>query len=396
MSLSSVNEIGPGKTLTPNSELERLNSIAANRRLYRGNFTSLIVGDIDADAMIGGVKVNWFRRVAKFYPEFMLSETPEITVVGNDRFTSFIADRAKALWAQVSQVNTDGIRYGYGVLASHPDDPTQFWAVEPDSHYEVATALGDVTHDLILRRRVGEEGNGQLDVYVYPVADEEEPVRLVYRLSAGIVGELIETIPLPSRSGRQVLFFNIDNERTSWYDDIKDSVGEISRSLTSLGGTIRRNSRPHLHGPAGAVVVGQDGKAQVSQEGTYFPLEQGDKAPGYLQWDAKLESVSYDIGKHEDTIYTMTGLNKLLFESEQTTGVASGVALRRLMLPFVARLNHLKTLNQCLVADALAMMSRNNKAIGGELFSYEARNVEIDFLFDAVFMDGTETSTEEV
>ena len=340
----------------------------------------------DIDAGVPGLKINWFRRIARFFPEFVFGETPVATVAGNARLTLLLADMGKRLWAAISAANVDRLRFGYGIVASHPADATALWCVDPESHYEVVDELGDVTADLILRERPNSDGlNGYIDIYVYPVAGPSE--RRVYRFASGIVGERTATIPLPPRAGRQVALLPDTGERLSVYGDIKGSVGEISRSLTSLATTVRRNSRPHLYGPEGMLEIGSDGKAIINPEGMFLPLLDESRPPSYLQWDSKIEAVQYDVKAHTDTVLAMTGLSRVLFEPESKTGVTSGVALRRLLLPFAARLAAMKTENDCLFENALALIVRNTVANGGEAYSYHARDIDVAYAFEKLFSD---------
>lgn len=388
MALQSISDIGPGKTLSPNSELARINAIHANRRLYNGDFSALKVPNIDTDAEIPGLRLNWFRRIARFYPEFVLGETPVVTVADNARLTQLLADRGKRLWSAISAAIRDRIRFGYGIVASHPEDATALWCVDPESHYEVVDDLGTVTADLILRERPTSDGqNGYLDIYVYPVNAPAE--RRVHRFSAGIVGERIATIPLPPRAGRQVAYLPEVGERLSMYEDIAGSIGELSRSMTSLARTIRRNARPHLYGPEGMLTVDEDGRAVIDPDGMYLPIPPGDDsiAPGYLTWDAKLDAIQFDVKQHTDIVLAMTGLSRVLFEPESKTGVTSGVALRRLLLPFVAKLATMKTENDCLFENVLAMITRNIVANRGEAYQYATRDISISYSFEKLFTD---------
>ena len=386
MALQSINDIGPGKTLAPNSETARLQTINANRRLYNRDFAALRVPNIDDG--IPGLKVNWFRRIARFYPEFVFGETPVVTVAGNERLTALLADMGKRLWSAISRANRDRIRFGYGVVASHPTDPSLIWDVDPASHYEVVDTLGDVEADLILRERPNSDGqNGHLDIYVYPV-DDGPAERRVHRFASGIVGERVATIPLPPRAGRQVAILPEAGERLSVYDDIAESVGEISRTMTSLATTIRRNLRPHLYGPEGILSVDDNGDFVVDPDGMFLPLPDGEsRPPGYLQWDAKLDAVQYDVKQHTDIILAMTGLSRVLFEPESKTGVTSGVALRRLLLPFVARLNTMRVENDCFLESVLAIIVRNIAANGGEIYTYEPRDIAIRYGYESIFTD---------
>ena len=332
------------------------------------------------------IPINWFRRVAKFYPEFMLSDRPTIIVTTNPRFTDLIADLSRPLWRQLAYANTDMLAFGAGIIVSAPDDPMQFLRYPPDQHYEVrdngsGALLGDIVYNL--RGVVGDD-NAQIDIVEYPIAGN--PVKRTHRFKAGIVSELVRTVKLPPRTGRQVIVLDFDADRTSIFDDMKHSVGEISRALTAHATTIFRNARPHLFGPEGAVTINAEGAAELNIQGMYFPLSEGDVEPGYLQWDTKSDAVRLDIELQLDTALNMASLNKLLFDP-QTTGNLSGVALRRLLLPFVAKLNTLKEINDMAILDVLATFNQNIRDNGGELFAYNLRDVEITYHFEEVFSD---------
>ena len=385
MALRNINEIGPGKTLSPNSELARINLIHANRRLYNGDFTELQVPEIDAG--IPGLKLNWFRRIARFFPEFIFGTPPTVTIQGNPRLTLLLADMSRRLWAAISAANRDRIRFGYGLVASHPEDASAIWHVDPESHYRVEDELGTVTADLILRQRATSDAdNGYLDIYIYPVDGAAE--RRVHRLAAGIVGERVRTIPLPPRAGRQVIELPESGERLSQYDDLKGSVGELSRTMTSLATTIRRNARPHLYGPIGMLNTDEDGQAIINPSGMFLPLPaEGSSPPGYLQWNDKLDAVQFDSKFHLDTVLAMSGLSRVLFEPESKTGVVSGLALRRLLLPFAARLSAIRTENDCFFEAVLEMIVRNITSNGGELYEYAAREIDISYSYETLFSD---------
>ena len=387
MSLSSIDEIGQAKTLTPNSEIARLRQIRANRLLYNGNFTEL--GVVRFEEATPEVKANWFRRVANFYPEFMFGERPDVTIEGNERFTLVFDELARRFWEEVVEANIDLLRFGYGVIASHPENPLFFQSFDPEYHYEVCDPFGNITADLLLRLRGSALNNApnsqQLDVFVYEVTGESRWDTYAY--DAGAVGARIRTVELPRRLGRQVIIFQSNRDRVSIFEDMKPHIGEISRALTQFSGSIKRNTRPHLYGPAGAVQLDSSGKAEITISGMYFPIQEGDIRPGYIQWENGEQAIQYDIDTNYDNLLSMAALSRLLFDPSARTGILSGAALRRLTVPFVAKLNRFKEVNHISLLDLLHLYNRNSQALGLEVYDFAERDVMIDWHFEDIFQD---------
>ena len=385
MTLRNVNEIKQGETLIPVSEAERVRLINGNRELYNGNLRSLGVDDYNDDGL-PSIKVNWFRRMATFYPEFMLAERPIINIRGNARFQEFIEEGSRDLWSQILYANIDMLRYGSGIITTHPDDPLTLLAFTPDTHFMVESRQGVPTADLFYTiRGDAASDDAQLDLYIYYV-DGKSQLK-THKFQAGIVGPLLRSEDLPKRSGRQLAEFVSNREHASVFDDIKPMIGELSRTLTSMSSSIRRNLRPHLYGPDGVVVIDESGNAEIDIKGMYFPLHEGDTPPDYIQWDTKLDAVSYNVETNIDMALNMAGLNRLLFDPTVNTGDLSGVALRRLLLPFTAKLNQYKEVNDRAILQILDMVNQNNAAMGGELFQYNNRDVSIEWKYEEVFMD---------
>ena len=378
--LNGVGDIGQAKPFPPDSQSARVNYIRRNRRLWQGDFDALRVGSIDEG--IVGLKLNWFRRLTTFYPQFLLGEQPIITT-DNERFNEYIRGIERHLWRIIQCANMDSIRYGYGVVASHPEAPPALWTVEPDHHFVVVDDLGNPTHDLLLRVR-GYDTDQRLDIYVYDMEGNVE--RRVHAYNAGAVGGRLRTITLPSRAAvRQVFELPLNPQRASMFDDIAGNIGEMSRASTSLARSVRRNAHPHLYGPDGLIRADASGNSVLDVEGMFLPLQQGDQTPGYLQWDSKLDAVNADFRINFDNMLSMTGLTRVLFEPEALTGVASGTALRRLLLTFVATLNDMKEENNVLVESILAVINENNAARGMELFDYS--DVSIEYPYERIFED---------
>lgn len=390
MALKSLDDIRQGTIFPPNSEAHRVGTIVANRRLLNNDFAGLEVGEVDTRTP--AVTHNWFRRAATFFPEFMLAERPVITIRDNERFTQFIADISRNLWVELQEANIDMLAFGYGVVASHPLDPTYLTQWPPDDHYRIEDQFGMVQADVLVRR-TGTIGDERIHVYIYPVAGEAE--WRTYKSSGNSLNELVRTESLPARVGRQAVELPImDKPRVSIFDDMKQPLAAIARNMTGLSRTLKRNSNPHLYGPDGAVRVNENGSVTLDTQGMYFPIQPDDNPPGYLQWDSKVEATRFDYDANLDAALNSAGMSKRLFSTIDNVGTLSGTALRRLLLPSVARMNHYKEVNAQAVESLIALLNRNAAAAGGEVFEYRNSDILIEWTYERVFDDTSDTRSQ--
>ena len=134
MAIRSFDDIGPKKNIVPDEELNRVNYIRRFRNLASRNFTELGFSSATAfqtaersfeqvEAITDNtVRTNWFRRVASFYPEFMLADMPEVTIENNERMTEAVADFMRDFVQELQYANVDLLRYGEAVRTTqtHP------------------------------------------------------------------------------------------------------------------------------------------------------------------------------------------------------------------------------------------------------------------------------------
>ena len=391
MAIESFSQIGANKPLVPEKELKRTNYIKANRKLFDGEFNELNLQYLDKDDNIPGLNVNWFRRAATFFPEFMLADRPTIQVPENPRLEALLEEISVDMWERVAEGNVDMLSLGEGILVSHPYDPTSLLRVPPDQYFEVRNNSNEYIGDIFWFSQ-GElwEETTKIDVYKYEVP-RGRYTKATYSWRAGTLGAILSAEQLPVRANqRQSVFLYREPNHISIFDDMKTSIGEMCRELTSLGTTIRKNLRPHLYGPDGAVTVGEDGKAAINPAGMYFPLQEGDTAPGYLQWDPKLDAVQYSIGFHLEHALTSAGLSRIIFDPENLRlGQLSGTALKRLLLPFVARLNRLVQVNTNVAYDLIELINANLGATGNEQFEFRRSGITVTFTFEDIFSEAT-------
>ena len=237
-------QIGPRKPAIPVTQLARVKRIKDNRDLYNGKLGQLQVIN---SLLLEPMNVNWFRKVAMFFPEFMFSERP-IIATDNERFNEVIEfiDPITPLHF----TNLDMLRYGTGVLATDPYNPFKFMTYEPDEWYVVVDKRNRSTilQDILITQEGSDmtpEDPKRFVVVRYDYENDKASV-VRYRAAGNDLGEINSFEDLPKRMGRQVV--NLYNgypqgfEGVSIFNDIQGSIGELSRMLNYLSTTIRRNS----------------------------------------------------------------------------------------------------------------------------------------------------------
>ena len=384
MALKSFDEIGAKKRLAPPSEAGRINTIADERRLHGGDFAK--IGVVGIDSATPAVKTNWFRRVPSFYSEFMWSEGLTIET-GNPRMDEALP--MPQITKAFQRATNHMVAYGAGVVMASPADPSLLVAVAPDQHYEVADESGKLLGDIvIIVNGASAEPNRTAQVIKYPI--EGDATWELYGWTQGTLGERKQEFEIAKRRGRQVVVLEHNPERVGLFPDMSPLVAQIARTPTQVARALKRNANPHLYGPEGMLVRDESGKATIDAEGMYLPMQAGDERPGYLSWDASPDASRWSYETALDGLFSVTGLSKILLEPNAVTGILSGTALRRLALPFHARLSSYTRINEDALRAGLAVWNANRAAGSREVFAYEPSAVTFDWGYEGAFRDDGE------
>ena len=398
----TINDLQPGKPFPPQLDLVRQTEIESNRRLYNGHFGTLGIDDTtQPQNKIFPIRHNWFKRIPEFYAEFCFSDTPSISV-GNARGGEFVQSFIEALMASYKLALIDYFRYGTGVV--YLDNNNNILPAEPNCWFRLynddkTAQIGDVIACAVNQSNPTATGNinetsAYLDVWILPYQGQVSFNRFVY--SGGNIGAPIITTTGQNRntSGVFAIFngYPTGGQGQSIYPDIRESVGEIARRITGLSTVLQNNERPHLYGPSSSVQQDERGNSIISADGQFFPLQPEDKAPGYLTWDSDIEAVKSSIRWNEDQILNATGLSKLLFsdtgDDQSVFSNTSGETLKRIMLPFYAKINNIKNSMETSIKDLIVAKASNGGDNGGERFVIDRNDITIDWPFLNIFTDG--------
>ena len=386
MPIKSIDKFINLGTLQPASDSARIQRIKSNRRLLGGNFASLGV-KMNQDTESGAtwsIPVNLFRQSRDFYADFLFGVQPEIDT-DNPRFRTVIDSIESNLLTAARSATKDMFAFGAGVIAVHPSDALKFVSWAPDLHFEVVDKKGVIVADVLLRLRddVTSTDDSEIDVFIYQI--DGKNTWKVYGFTAGKIGSYRRNYPMPQTTGRQIITMSMDTDKHAMLDDMKSGVGEISRILTNLSSTLQRNSNPHLAGPSGALAIDEQGRAELDPEGMYIPVEEGERNPEYVVWDPGINALKWAYKQSERNALSAVGLSDAIFDPAMFTGTLSGSALRRILLPFVSKLESMANVNDEVLIHMLELYNRNRASLDQEIF--DIGNINITWQHDQLFSD---------
>jgi hypothetical protein len=132
--------------------------------------------------------------------------------------------------------------------------------------------------------------------------------------------------------------FGLDDFR-----DISDLVEEIERRLIKVSGTLDIFSDPWMCGPPGLRVRDPiTGEVVWASDEKYIALNEGEAAPQILVWDAQMGATFTQIETLLSQLYVMAELSPAAFGETKSGLAESGSALKRLLLPTLAKVGRLR------------------------------------------------------
>ena len=401
MTLRTFEKVAPGQVYPPKEDATRRARIQLDRNLYLGVRRHIQVSG--ENPPLRRPNHNWFRRVPTFFAEYLYGQTPEVALPPSAKkwFDPLVDNLSDTMF----RVIIDMLRYGTGVAYVDPTNPQRpFSSVQPDSWFAVVGVDGIYRGDIVVfaGEHIGLEADENANInnalsdrpmQIYKFDNESLTLtHSTHTWERGVkIGEAKDTVQTQMASRLVFPLFNgyADGlDGASLFDDIEEPILDYEDRLGGLGNTLRRNERPHLFGPDSAVAVADDGTRTISPDGMYFPLGVDDQIPGYLTWDSPLEAVKEYLDRNMQTMYTMAGLTPMLFDPQKSAGqVHSGVALRRLLIPFVSRVALIKRHAEKQMRDMIIAANAAKGSSGGEIFSLERTDITFEWGDEEFFSD---------
>jgi hypothetical protein len=354
---TTLDFLKPGQKWPPDKD--RLARYAKNRLLMEGDHDLVFAGLNEDDApRIIKMRVNWFKRIMTLFSDLAVGNPPKITAVDQTTVDRITDDNAFEIL--VYDLFSDLIAFGDGVLKPRwdgkrgvisridprhwfpvvdPDDAGTFtahalaWEVKQGDDRYVKVEIhkpGKIEHRLLELTSDGKEIKEPVDLATIPryasLTPEEE---------TGVAGFLV--FPFSNlKAGDGV--FGLDD-----FKDVSDIVEEIERRLIKVSGTLDTFADPWMCGPSGLRVRDPiTGEIVWASDEKYIALNEDERNPEILVWDAQMGATFTQIETLLSQLYVMAELSPAAFGETKSGLAESGSALKRLMLPTLAKVNRLR------------------------------------------------------
>jgi len=354
---TTLDFLKPGQKWPPDKD--RLARYAKNRLLMEGDHDLVFAGLNEDDApRIIKMRVNWFKRIMTLFADLAVGNPPKITAEDQATIDRITGDNAFEVL--VYDLFSDLIAFGDGVLKPRWDgkrgvisriDPRHWFpVVDPDDvgTFKAHVLAWDVTQGDDKYVKVEVHKPGQIEHRLLKLASDgkeiKEPVPLatIERYAnlkeeeeTGVPGFLVVHFS-NLKAGDGV--FGLDD-----FKDISDLVEEIERRLIKVSGTLDTFADPWMCGPSGLRVRDPiTGEIVWASDEKYIALNEGESPPEILVWDAQMGATFTQIETLLSQLYVMAELSPAAFGEVKTGLAESGSALKRLMLPTLAKVNRLR------------------------------------------------------
>lgn len=366
--LTSLDFLNSGQPWPPKDEEERLRGYAENRLLFEGRHEKVFKDWVrllrDDQRATLELIFNWNKRLSTLWADLLLGEPPRIKAGDKDTPEQMVVERIIAdnsLNLSAYEVALDVSRFGDGLFKVRYDgrgiiegQPPAVWfpVCRPDNVKDIVAHVlaWEYTADApsmigpirtgtkkqkYLKAEIHEKG--KITTRVYELANEkirgladEETVQ-----ETGVDDFLVVQVPNLLTTDR---ITGLDD-----YSDLDSIVQEIETRVAQISRILDKHSDPNMYGPESALEIDPaTGQATFRAGGKFFPVSEGDQAPGYITWDGQLEASFKQIELLVEQLYALSETSAAAFGQLKAGLAESGSALRRLMIAPLAKVNRIR------------------------------------------------------
>ena len=351
--LTDLTFLDEGRKWPPVEESARLRRYEENKKLFEGYHHDVyesalkrierVIGNFNE--IVSFTTVLNFQKLMSLKIADLLFGEPPIIQSDDQESVDWIKERSDLVNTSFMTA-IDVSRYGDGVLYVREEDGngiidiTQpnmwFQVVSPDNVKKVQyhVLAWQEKNKLIVQIH----DKGSIDSRIYNLSDQS----FIKNLESS---EIINTglndfavIPVHNiiTSDR---CYGIDD-----YGDIDSIVSEIMVRVGQINKILDKHAAPSMQGPASALERDPVSGEWRLKMGTYIPLESGDNKAEYLTWEGELTANFTMIEKLVNFLYTISEMGSAIFGDTNTRSgqIASGSALRRLMVSPLAKVNRIR------------------------------------------------------
>lgn len=386
--LTSLDFIQPGQRWPPLSEKERLQKYEDNKNLFEGK-PDLVFKDWnrilreDGQATIEMV-LNWHKRLSTLWADLLIGEPPKITCGEFEGAEQAQLNRIMSdndILNLCYEVILDHSRFGTGLFKIRADESRVYlegqspscWfpVVNPVNVKEVTAHVLAWTWEEVKQNIFKQE---QKTKYLQVEIHEKGKIttrRFIVEgenIAKQIPIEGVDEVVLTGINDFLVIPFNniMTTDRVIGLDDYSDLdciIHELEMRIAQMMRIMDKHSDPNMYGPESALSYNPEtGEAEFKAGGKFFPCEVGDLPPGYLTWDGQLQPAFEEIKLLMDQLYTLSETSAAAFGQLQPGVVESGIALKRLFMAPLAKVNRVRMRLDPALKKALRLTSELEKA----------------------------------
>jgi hypothetical protein len=379
--LTDLTFLNIGQFWPPKGESDRLQKYRENRALFEGkhnevykDWVRLLRDDKKASLEI---ILNWHKRLSLLWADLLLSEPPKISVGKEGSTEQQEADKIiedNSLINLAHEVTIDISRYGDGLFNIYHNgkrgvisaSPPRIWfpVVDQDNIKKV------LYHVLAWTYKVGAEDKQKayLKVQIHEIGKYREKVFLLDESKIKSVFQEEKTIETYLDDFAVIPVHNTMTTESIYgfddYTDLDSILQEMEIRIAQISRILDKHSDPNMYGDESALEVDeQTGQTVFKGGGKFFPVSQGGEKPGYLVWDAQLESNWKELEFLLNQLYIISETSSACFGDLKQGLAESGSALRRLMMAALAKTQRIRMNMDPAVKKAVKLCSRINKKV---------------------------------
>lgn len=356
----------PGAAWPPKNALERarLKRYADNDALFDGRH-ELVFREVwqrlfrrdPLMKMSVEMCLPWPKRLSTLWADLLIGETPGVSDAKDDGLTQYLTDLVKRLnlWRSAYQAAVDTSRFGDAVFKVRRDDAgrTKVAVIHPSCWFPVVSETDCtevIAHVLAWPTGDPEKGTGRLQVEIHEAGHVEYRV---YDHNGGVlnptagIGKLLEQ----SEERTEIdapLVVHIANTATSGrlyghddYSDLTAILQELEVRFAQNARILDKHADPKMFGPDYTRKDEETGQT-VADIGDYVPLDEGETPPGYIAWNAQLDSSFKQIDELIQQFYILSETSPAVFGDVKSGLAESGSALKRLLMAPLAKVNRIR------------------------------------------------------
>lgn len=350
MSVFDVSAFNKGERWPPRLENDTLGQYHA---YSSGNFAGL------TELPEPRLTPNIFRFLENFWSEAALSDPPVVEVESAASGVSDLVLRInKNMPAALRMAVKYMIRYGSGFLlnrlAYYPQAVDSRWVfpiVQPQ--YQELTGTNVIAYGYTTDPLNAVSDRLHVEIHTDGMAEVSER-----ELEGTTIGGTLETSNVVSGDPAIVV---LSEDGTlfgrSDFIDMIPFVAELQRRGSAISKALDAHASPHLALPEDTLDVDNNGiaKLNLDVEGSYITYPADSRLPAYVTWSPEFESHQKAAEDADLRILRMARIAPILVNAWQNTGgIASGAALRRLAIPTIQRLRVIREQLSRVIAQTIA------------------------------------------